>query len=310
MSDLWTGEETLVPAALRGFRSWRVRDGKLLSTGVAHEWDRPEVSARCLRDAVSGGYDPDCPCDLCLHNTHAAPVKDCGCGIYGWYDPVDSRLVRSDVFGVVEVTGRAVMASHGFRAERARIVALAIEPPTSHYYSRFTLSYDNPPSSEELHGIARWAKTHEIPVFTSRVRMLEEFPPQDVSGLVEHSCDEKCAANEQHGTTSTSATLSASYLNAAMSSALSSPTWAAVNPAIKAPVGCQHKRLHVGLLFLSLVCALINVPASLNGDVLNLALAVANGGWFAYWTRHYLKQHRKPKQTEPAASSDDEGGSW
>ena len=43
---------------------------------------------------------------------------------------------------------------------------------------------------------------------------------------------------------------------------------------------------------------------------LSQVAAGVNAGSFAYWLRHYLKQHRRPKQAEPAADASDEEESW
>lgn len=280
-ADLWTGEETVVPAALRGYRSWNLQDARLCSTAARHEWASPQVTARCLSGDVVGGLDgQDCPCDLCARGRHAAPVRDCTCGIYGWYSPEDTRLVRGHVFGVVEASGRVVLASHGFRAQSARIVALAIEPVRGRAGS-FTLSFGpEPPSTDELHGLARWAKEQGIPVFATRAELLAEYPPEDVSALVQHECDETCQAHAGHGHLTSAFTTSFS-LGSATGTYAYTPTVTLERT--------RPSRRDLGFRLLAYIAALFGVAWNLV-DFSVAGLAV-NGGLAAYWT-HDLWPYR------------------
>lgn len=54
----------------------------------------------------------------------------CGCGFYGYYDATTGRTSGyGNIRGVIEATGRSVVGPKGFRAPRARIVAL-VRPQT------------------------------------------------------------------------------------------------------------------------------------------------------------------------------------
>lgn len=58
---------------------------------------------------------------------HQIPSAACLCGLYGWYNPQYALHEHTgDVVGVIEVSGRILMGTMGFRAERARIIALAV----------------------------------------------------------------------------------------------------------------------------------------------------------------------------------------
>lgn len=315
-APLWQGEETLVPAALRGYRSWNAQGGVLASTGVSHRWEEPQAAARCLLGNVIGG-EPDCDCDLCVENQHLAPVRDCTCGIYGWYDPADSRLVKGDVFGVVEVTGRAVMASHGFRAEKARIVALAIEQPKRDPTLTLGSIWTDrqPASANDLHTVARWAKTQGIPVFSSRSALLDAYPPQDVSSLVEHECSPECQAHREHGSSKDSLSAymrqmslytypsSITYSTNANSLTTASSTYATKDEP--KPRKCAVSAwLHVAVMALALFGLLVGVSALVhNFSPWRLIGPVINAGLFAFLGYHLWTRHPRKKKSRNRNSS-------
>jgi hypothetical protein len=168
-SDLFQGEPDLVPGELRGFRRWKGVDenGGLKSTGVDYTWESGQVqTARCFAGVYSM-YPP--------HDSSETPKNGCQCGFYGWYNPADSRIplagVEGAVFGVVKATGRVILGSHGFRAEHVEIVAVCT---TNRVYKERLLKHTN------------------YQVFDTEQELLEAYPPEDVSELVDHKCDGKC----------------------------------------------------------------------------------------------------------------------
>lgn len=154
--DLFGDDRALVAGSLIGFRCWASVDGfgRLRSTGVQYAWPRNSAThpdtAQC-RGGLCGGQ---------------APSARCGCGLYGWYSPADSRLVRGTVFGAIEATGRVQLGTHGFRAERARVLGVVTEYRT--YASLLQRA------------------GHRL--FDSREALLEAYPAQDMTGLVNHRC--------------------------------------------------------------------------------------------------------------------------
>jgi hypothetical protein len=87
---------------------------------IIHTSDETVIRWSCVRD----------DCDVARAQSHSAPAPGCRCGIYGWYDLNDAMVEHSgEVLGVIEVSGRVILGTRGFRAERAKIVALA--PNTS-----------------------------------------------------------------------------------------------------------------------------------------------------------------------------------
>lgn len=155
---------TLVAGSLRGYRTWRLQrpgarrpDGALPLSSVTRRvvW-APALTARCTPKGAPPG-DPE-PSD----GDHRAPAAGCRCGIYGWYDPTDTGMVSARVFGVMEASGLVLMGERGFRAERARIVAVVSRN------RRLTAAC-------ERAGIA---------VYRRRRDLVRDFPPEDLSPLL------------------------------------------------------------------------------------------------------------------------------
>ncbi|HEX6416878.1 MAG TPA: hypothetical protein VFZ77_00220 [Acidimicrobiales bacterium] len=147
----------LVAGTLRGYRTWRLqgrraarRGGPLPLAAVTRPvaWG-PALTARC---APKG----DAPGD------HRAPAAGCRCGIYGWYDPADSGMIGARVFGVIEASGLVLMGERGFRAERARITAVATR-------------------SRRLAAACELAG---IQVYRRRRDLVRDHPPEDLRALL------------------------------------------------------------------------------------------------------------------------------
>lgn len=164
VQDMCSGEAALVPGGLRGYRMWDTRGALLTAVSHAVDWTVPEHTATCVRNAPYQVWFSGRPIFESADAPHVVPGEACTCGIYGWYRPDEARLHQGDVFGVVEATGRVLLGDFGFRAERARIVALVSEyEPIQHYW------------------------THRgVPVFEDRKALLAAFPPQDVRELIGH----------------------------------------------------------------------------------------------------------------------------
>ena len=111
-------EDGWSPAPLLGFRLW-IMSGSGLD-GAKVTWRTPVMTATCL---TTGEED-------------AVPHSDgrcgrLGCGVYATkeLDPLLAQHLNARshgyAVGLVELTGKVVEHEHGFRAERAEIVALA-----------------------------------------------------------------------------------------------------------------------------------------------------------------------------------------
>lgn len=158
----------LVAGSLRGYRTWRLQRRRtppaadaLPLTSVTRRvvWG-PTLTACCTPDDTAN-LGP-VPGAATLPGDHAAPAAGCRCGIYGWYDPADTGMLRARVFGVVEASGLVLMGDRGFRAERAKIVAVVTRN------RRLTAAC-------EQAGIA---------VYRRRRDLVRDCPPEELSALI------------------------------------------------------------------------------------------------------------------------------
>lgn len=147
----------LVPAELRGYREFALREDGL--GPVVHRasgaWADGVHHARCSTGAE-----------------HAAPARDCTCGLYGWYDPSSAVGSYGGLRAVVAFSGRVVMADRGFRAARGRIEAVALPRslrwrPHAAAAARTTLAEHHP----------------SVAVYRSVREMVRDHPPDDLGAL-------------------------------------------------------------------------------------------------------------------------------
>ena len=94
--------------------------------------------------------------------SHRSPSRGCDCGIYAWYAPGDTGALYARVFGVVEASGLVLMGDRGFRAARARIVAVVTRN------RRLTAA----------------CAAAGVTVYRRRRHLLRDYPPEDLSGLL------------------------------------------------------------------------------------------------------------------------------
>jgi hypothetical protein len=124
-----TAHRERVNGEVIGFRRWWIgRDLNLLPLSAASRWEPGVQVARCSPMFISG-YLATRPQD------HAAPAINCDCGIYAHHarealmdGPWPSYTVGDSwyVEGVIQAWGRLAVHAEGFRAEFARVVALAL----------------------------------------------------------------------------------------------------------------------------------------------------------------------------------------
>ena len=112
-------------AAVAAFRSWRVAGERLLSPFIPCRWEGRVMHATCYdanRTLTRGvGW---------LDEPHASPHEACQCGIYAYHTPGPRSWFGEAYWceGVVSAWGRLVVHPDGFRAEHARVEALAVPP--------------------------------------------------------------------------------------------------------------------------------------------------------------------------------------
>lgn len=66
-------------------------------------------------------------CHLCMD--HPAPFTGCTCGLYAHYRATTVPPSMGQVFGMVSVSGRVILATRGMKAERMTVLALVADYP-------------------------------------------------------------------------------------------------------------------------------------------------------------------------------------
>jgi hypothetical protein len=146
----------LVPGELRGYRQFELRaDGLYPLVHAEQPWDGALEHARCGAGRL-----------------HAAPSVDCKCGLYGWYLPGSATVAIGPASAVIAAQGRCILGDRGFRAERARIEAVAL--PMGSRWNPWAAARARRMLSD------RYPATR---VYRSSRRMLRDLPPHDLRGL-------------------------------------------------------------------------------------------------------------------------------
>lgn len=137
----------------------------------------PNVRCKC---GYYASYDPDT-------DFFADFIRQMTAGGPGWYPDLPP------VFGVVEVAGRVLMGSKGVRAQRMRIVALALDE--NHLtlnrrlqYTTFALKKSRSTDVDHfLMAIRGLGARYDIPTFGLDMNeMIINFPKPDLSQLIEN----------------------------------------------------------------------------------------------------------------------------
>lgn len=111
-------QEGWSPSPVTGYRVWAVVEDRLQGA-TGHVWDTPRLEAEC--DRSRGNRDLPHTDHLCSRFGH-------GCGIYAAKDPGRLEEGKSAwVVGIVHLSGKVVEHEHGYRAFRARVVAVAAQ---------------------------------------------------------------------------------------------------------------------------------------------------------------------------------------
>lgn len=106
------------------------------------------------------------------HPTHETPSPDagCRCGLYAKYLPQNLwgafTMSKGRIPGIVDAWGNTILATAGFRAQKAVIRALWVEPSIEPF-------------------IRAAGEFYQVPVFDTREEAVEAYPPTDVSELVD-----------------------------------------------------------------------------------------------------------------------------
>lgn len=153
-----------------GTRSFDVDNlGRLLGVSFRAVWLPGENEAKCMerddadyyRQVLLGGSPTRGP-QVRESRRPAHSIVECAHGFYGYYEGSNDFYEPGRVMGVVEAYGETIIGTRGFRASKARIVALHIPDEVSVGKRRLiTRNYQG------------------VPVFDSFEAMISEFPPDD-----------------------------------------------------------------------------------------------------------------------------------
>lgn len=166
---------------VRGLRAFGVaEDGTLTGAIYQQRWHAGVNQAVCYDDARPSDTSlvehirPEGPGD----NGHMGRHPWCGFHAY-WEREHNGYHREYRVDGIVDGFGEVVIGSRGFRAEKARIVALALYDVASDMNAHDLAIYHRlgrfPIDDSIVEQVARHYPS--VPVFPSLDRMLDEFPP-------------------------------------------------------------------------------------------------------------------------------------
>jgi len=137
------GQLPMVLGPLIGLRAFRMTEDGLTGVHKQVPWGPGENVAECLATASDyAAWDGYCYGSYAAAiadwkpHVERAPFMHCSCGWYAYVDGSNTYLTTSRVAGLIEGYGHLVVGSRGFRAEKARIVAL-IQPGEMTYDEEF-----------------------------------------------------------------------------------------------------------------------------------------------------------------------------
>lgn len=175
-----------VVGTVRGARVWRVEDDGVL-TGVTYRqpWTQGENVAHCVFSAAGkdgqaeypehwyrAKWNPTVVSSNVRRDKHHPGALGCTCGFFSYHEGDGMEWAATagydrHVGGVVHVYGRMTRGSKGFRAEKARIVALTVPRWSDLAYG----GRDDPEVFERrrAEGIVRWEAVRtrypDVPVY-------------------------------------------------------------------------------------------------------------------------------------------------
>lgn len=163
---------------LTGYRAWRVRrDGALTALAVTvtppgcttefyPAWNRDVNGATCLQPLLR--YYPALVTALMAtgsgltHARHEPPGDDCRCGFYAVTDPWAVSWQLGAVTGAVALWGDVIPHEAGYRAARARILAVTCRWPRTRRAIR--------------------SQYPELKIYWTRTALVHRYPPRLLPG--------------------------------------------------------------------------------------------------------------------------------
>ena len=121
------------------------------------------------------------------HDPADVPNADCSCGIYARHQPASGT--NGQVAGVIEAWGKIEVGTNGFRAQRARLIALA-NPMKVRLYGQDPERVLTDDQAKALGDLYR------VPVLPDTADLVATYPPGDVSALLGEPERPQCAGCE------------------------------------------------------------------------------------------------------------------
>jgi hypothetical protein len=135
----------IVATSLVGYRQF----GPLPVTTMLHgltkteyTWVAGKNEAKCLRNRqTSAAFKEQQMIDQ--HKKEQIPVQDCACGFWAYWDMNTSALSNNTVrlVGVIQAWGKLIVGPLGFRAQYAKIIALAVPDEKVEVYPSIRAQY-------------------------------------------------------------------------------------------------------------------------------------------------------------------------
>lgn len=145
----------MVPGVLRGYRTWRCVEDKLVACNFPVSWP-PGIMEATHFDNGYRSWPVAHSDGVC----RGIAAKDCSCGIYAVHNPEDVDT-RGWVFGSIKAYGKVTLGTRGFRAAKAEIEAIT-----------------------GLNGTDFIGTLYKVPVYKDVDQLLEKFPPISVEHLL------------------------------------------------------------------------------------------------------------------------------
>lgn len=166
----YSGEKNfLTIEGVLGYRQWAYTPQTGLSSMKSADWSTGKTHAECQRMVFENNF-----------KEHKSPEISCYCGIYAHYLPLESYTRNySSVFGVIEASGKILMGTKGYRAEKAKILALA---GFGYHNEWFEVSYPEE-SKYARDGLLEFCDSIGVYYFNDVQEMIHQFPQVDLSTL-------------------------------------------------------------------------------------------------------------------------------
>lgn len=155
--QVWVPGENVAECRKRAEVEWVADAYARLLGGARFNFSMPSLDPMNFQPAK-----PAKPVEVTKPEPEPHSMGNCKCGFYGYYDGSDDYGTSANVSGVVEGYGETLIGTRGFRASKARIVALNISREVPEVLA------------------AKIRRNYSSVSFFDRFRdMVAEFPPDD-----------------------------------------------------------------------------------------------------------------------------------